>query len=114
MSRPKKQYNFWVYILTNWNKRTLYVGRTNNLVARLKEHYQNRGKPETFTGRYYCYYLVYYEWHQYVWNSIYREREIKRWTRKKKEELISSFNPDWKFLNIDVCGQWPPDVPDRF
>ena len=87
----KKEYNFWVYILTNWNKKTLYVGRTDNLVARLKEHYQNRGKPETFAGRYFCYFLVYHEWDKYVWNSIHREKEIKSWTREKKEELINSF-----------------------
>jgi len=49
-----REYNFWVYILTNYNKKTLYVGRTNNLVTRLKEHYVNRGNPKTFTGRYFC------------------------------------------------------------
>ncbi len=110
----RREYNFWVYILTNWNKKTLYVGRTDNLVARLKEHYQNRGKQKTFAGRYYCYYLVYYERDKYVLNSITREKEIKNWPRKKKEDLIESLNPEWKFLNIDVCGEWPPKVPNRF
>lgn len=109
-----KSYNFWVYILTNYNKKTLYVGRTNNLVYRLKEHYVNRGNTKTFTGRYFCYYLVYYEWHKYVLNSINREKEIKAWTREKKEALIASFNPEWRFLNIEICGKWPPDVEPRF
>ena len=69
----QKEYNFWVYILTNWKKTVLYVGMTNNLQRRLTEHYQSRGKPETFTGRYYCYNLVYYEWYRYVDNAIIRE-----------------------------------------
>ena len=110
----RKQYNFWVYILTNWNKTTLYVGRTSNLVARLKEHYENRGQEKTFAGRYYCYYLVYYEWDKYVLNSIQREKEIKSWSREKKEALIASFNPEWRFLNIEFCEEWPPKVADRF
>ena len=114
MNRKKTNYNFWVYILTNWEKKTLYVGRTNNLIARLKEHYENRGKPETFTGRYFCYYLIYHEWDKYALNSIAREKEIKSWSREKKVELINSFNPEWRFLNLDVCGEWPPKIPDRF
>ncbi|MBI5916950.1 MAG: GIY-YIG nuclease family protein [Bacteroidetes bacterium] len=110
----EKTYNFWVYILTNYQKKTLYVGRTNDLVTRLKEHYINRGNPKTFAGRYFCYYLVYQEWDKYVWNSINREKEIKSWTREKKEALITDFNPEWKFLNIELCGKWPPDVEPRF
>lgn len=53
-----KEYNFWVYVLTNWKKTVLYVGVTNDLSRRLIEHYANRGKPKTFAGRYYCYNLV--------------------------------------------------------
>ena len=71
----KNEYNFWVYILTNWKKTVLYVGVTNDLSRRLIEHYANRGKPETFPGRYYCYNLVYYEWYQYVLNALAREKE---------------------------------------
>lgn len=110
----RKTYNFWVYILTNFNKKALYIGRTNDLVTRLKEHYVNRGNPKTFTGKYFCYYLLYYEWDKYVRNSIERERELKSWTREKKEALINSINPEWKFLNIDFCGKWPPDEEPRF
>ena len=108
-----KEYNFWVYILTNWKKTTLYVGQTNNLIQRLKEHYDNRGKPETFAGKYYCYNLVYYEWHQYVNNAIAREREIKNWPREWKDNLIREFNPEWKFFNKEICGHWPPAFEGR-
>jgi putative endonuclease len=53
--------NYFVYITTNPKKTVLYVGVTNNLPARMLEHFNNRGNPETFAGKYYCYKLVYYE-----------------------------------------------------
>ena len=102
--------NFWVYILTNWKKTVRYVGMTNQLSRRLVEHYQSRGKRETFAGRCFCYHLVYYEWHQYVLNAIIREKEIKKMLREHKEALISENNPDWKFFNAFICGQWPPSA----
>lgn len=86
---------------------------TTNLVAKLKEHYENRGNQDAFTGKYYCYYLVYYEWHQYVRNAIEREKELKLMKREKKDALISEFNPGWKFLNMEFCGDWPPQIGDR-
>lgn len=104
----KKTYSFWVYITTNPERSTLYIGMTNNLIRRLVEHYMQRGNSEHFTGRYYCYNLVWYEWHQYVFNAIAREKELKRLLRKEKEELIAKFNPEWKFLNAEICGCWPP------
>jgi len=103
-----KEYNFWVYILTNWKKTVLYVGMTNDLSRRLMEHYNQRGNPDTFSGRYYCYNLVYTEWHQYVLNAIAREKEIKNMLRAGKVALIEEQNPDWKFFNAEICGQWPP------
>ena len=108
-----KIHSYYVYIVTNWKKKTLYVGVTNNLVVRLKEHYDLRGNPKSFTGKYYCYYLVYFEWHKYILNAIDREKEIKLMKRERKDALIASFNPNWKFLNIDFCGKWPPDVGVR-
>lgn len=109
----KREYNFWVYILTNPSCSTLYVGMTNDLAARLKEHYDHRDQPKTFAGRYFCYNLVYYEWHQYALNAIAREKEIKTWTRAQKHELIATLNPKWRVLNVDVCGHWPPRFEGR-
>ena len=57
---------FYVYITTNPNQDALYVGMTNNLEQRIIEHYLNRGKPETYAGKYYCYNLVFYEEYKYV------------------------------------------------
>ena len=109
----KRDYNFWVYILTNWKKTVLYVGMTNDLAGRLKEHYDNRGQHKTFAGRYHCYNLIYYEWYQYVLNAIAREKEIQNMTREKKNELIQEVNPDWKFYNVEICGHWPPKFDPR-
>jgi putative endonuclease len=75
------------------------VGFTKDLTRRLAEHKKNRGRFKTFTGRYYCYHLVYYEIYQYVNNAIAREKQIKRWSREKKERLINEYNPGWKVLN---------------
>jgi putative endonuclease len=99
---------YCVYIVTNYKKTVLYTGVTNNLEQRIIEHYLDRGHTKTFTGRYNAFYLLYYECTQYVNNAIAREKEIKGWSKKKKIELINSFNPQWKFLNHELLGEWPP------
>ena len=93
-------------MITNYKKTVLYVGVTNDLIQRIKEHYLNRGDSKTFAGKYYCHFLLYFEKGKYIDRAIAREKEIKGWTRKKKEELIKSGNPEWKFLNEDIM-QWP-------
>jgi putative endonuclease len=98
---------FYVYITASPDHDALYVGMTNNLEQRIIEHYLNRGKLETHAGKYYCYHLVFYEEYKYVNAAIAREKEIKKWRRKKKEALISSFNPNWKNLNKEIFGEWP-------
>ena len=102
-----KDYTFFVYLITNPSRSVLYTGFTNNLQQRLTEHYINRGKKNTFAGKYYCYNLLYYEVHQYVNNAMEREKEIKGWTRQKKIELIKTDNPDLLFLNSETMD-WPP------
>jgi len=99
---------FFVYILTNPAKTTLYIGVTNNLAARLKEHWENRGRTETFAGKYFCYNLIYFEVSPSVNVAIAREKELKKWSRQKKEALIHTSNPDWLFLNREICRDWPP------
>ena len=102
------EFRFYVYILTNYKKTVLYTGMTNNLEQRIVEHYLSRGNENSFTGKYQAYYLLYYESSKYINNTIAREKEIKGWSRSKKVELINSFNPEWKFLNEELFGQWPP------
>ncbi|MES2701436.1 MAG: GIY-YIG nuclease family protein [Bacteroidota bacterium] len=94
------QHSYYVYILTNLMKTVVYTGVTNSLERRVAEHKADAlGERKTFAGKYNCYYVVYMEHFQYINNAIAREKEIKSWTREKKNELISQFNPGWKFLN---------------
>lgn len=104
-----KVHNYYVYILTNPSRTTLYIGVTNNLQQRLIEHYMNRGDERSYTGKYHCYNLLYYEQYKYVDKAIAREKELKGWLRSKKLELIKTENPGMKFLNELVCSHWPPD-----
>ena len=100
---------YYVYILTNYNKTVLYTGMTNDLEQRIIEHYLERGNQKSFAGKYHAFYLLFYECSNYINNIIAREKEIKGWRRSKKEGLINAFNPEWKFLNKELFGKWPPD-----
>jgi putative endonuclease len=95
-------YNFYVYIITNPDKTTLYIGVTNNLDVRLYQHFESRGSSTTFAGKYHCYLLVYYEHFSHIEHAIAREKEIKKWRREKKNQLIESLNPEWRILNKDI------------
>ena len=91
--------NYFVYILTNYTKTTLYIGVTNDLKRRIWEHYESTGDTTGFTKRYKCRYLVYWERFNKMGHAINREKQIKKWRREKKDNLVSSFNPAWDFLN---------------
>ena len=89
---------YYVYILTNKSHSVLYIGVTNNLERRLYEH-KNHLIPG-FTDRYNVERLVYYECTKDVRTAIEREKELKGWTRKRKEALIDSLNPQWEDLSL--------------
>ena len=95
--------NYFVYILTNPRRTALYVGVTNDLCRRLAEHFDNCGKKKTFAGRYYCYNLIYWERFARITDAIEREKTLKGWSRAKKDALIATKNPEWRFLNREVC-----------
>ncbi len=95
--------NYYVYILTNWNKTVLYIGVTNNLKRRLKEH-EFSFNETSFTAEYKVFYLIYYECFAKIEDAIAREKQLKRWSREKKEVLINKVNPSWSFLN-DHLGE---------
>jgi len=92
--------NYYVYITTNPGKTVLYTGITHDLTSRIMQHYNERGSKRTFTGKYYCYNLIYYEYFTDVKQAIFREKEIKNMTRKKKEALINSKNPNWNSIHV--------------
>jgi len=87
----------YVYIMTNRHKTILYIGVTNDLIRRVHEHKKHLIK-NSFTDRYNLEYCIYYEVFTYFDSAINREKELKKWNRRKKEELINNKNPDWKEL----------------
>ncbi|PJJ61057.1 GIY-YIG nuclease family protein [Hymenobacter chitinivorans] len=89
---------YYVYLTTNPAKTVLYIGITNNLPERMAQHYANRSTDQTFAGRYFCYNLVYFEEYTDSKAAIAREKELKGWTRAKKEALIATNNAEWAFL----------------
>jgi putative endonuclease len=95
-----KDHNYFIYIVTNKIKTVLYIGVTNDLQRRIYEH--ENGLLPGFTKKYNCHFLVYYEHFQNINDAIEREKEIKKWRREKKENLINGFNPMWKFLNKEI------------
>jgi putative endonuclease len=84
-------HQYWVYILSNNSRSSLYVGVTNDLYRRYMEH--RNGIIEGFTKKYRCNSLLYYECYQNVEEAIFREKELKGWSREKKMTLIKSMNP---------------------
>jgi putative endonuclease len=92
-------YNFYVYMMTNKGKNVLYMGVTNDRQKRIWQHRNQNGS--SFTKRYNCDRLVYFEWYQDIRQAIARETQIKGWSRSKKDALIASLNPEWKDLTED-------------
>ena len=87
---------YFIYILTNWNHRVLYVGVTSDLSRRLYEH--KNELADGFTKRYHVHKLVYFECTSDVNTAIAREKQLKNWSRNKKNELIERQNPNWADL----------------
>ncbi|MDJ1495872.1 GIY-YIG nuclease family protein [Cytophagaceae bacterium DM2B3-1] len=90
--------SYYVYIITNPGKTTLYTGVTNDLERRLAEHRANRGNNASFAGKYYCYKLLYYEIVQNIHDAISRESEIKLMNHSTKVALIQKENPKMDFI----------------
>jgi putative endonuclease len=90
---------YFVYFMTNWNNRVIYVGVTNDLRRRTFEH-KNK-EINGFTKKYNLVKLVYYEIFQDVTVAIAREKEIKKWRREKKDNLVQKNNPEWNDLSLE-------------
>ena len=94
--------SFYVYILASRRNGTLYVGMTDDLVRRVWEH--QIGAVPGFTRKYGVKMLVWYEQHETRETAFQRERQIKRWNRAWKLQLIERFNPTWKDLAVDLSA----------
>lgn len=90
-----KNYDYCIYIMSS-ERGTLYIGVTNDLKRRTYEH--KNDLIEGFTKKYKCHKLVFFEQTSDVETAISREKQIKRWNRKKKEILIRTQNPTWQDL----------------
>jgi putative endonuclease len=91
---------YYIYITTNKNNIVLYTGQTSSLLERIEQHKQ--GLVDGFTKRYNANKLVYYEIADDLDGALYREKQIKGYSRSKKISLIDGFNPDWKNLTDTI------------
>jgi putative endonuclease len=87
----------YVYITCSMNHSTLYTGVTSRLAARIVQH-RERYYPSSFSAKYNCKKLAYYKWFDTIVEAIVEEKRIKNGSRRKKEMLINSMNPEWKDL----------------
>ena len=98
---------FFVYIMTNKWRSVLYTGMTNDILRRGGEHVA-KVSPGSFTARYNCNILVYYEVFDDPFEAIAREKQIKAGSRAKKLALVESRNPQWRdLLPAILRGDWP-------
>ena len=89
--------NYFIYILTNDERHTaLYIGITNDLARRANEH--SLGVGSAFVQQYNAHKLIYYEAYPDPRSAIAREKQLKNWSRKKKDTLIAQANPGWRDL----------------
>ena len=104
-------HQYYVYMLTNLWENVLYTGVTNSLERRIWQH-KHKAIPG-FTKRYNCDRLVYFEIYEDVNQAIAREKQIKGWSRAKKDELIASMNSGWKDLAADWYEGPARGIPRR-
>jgi putative endonuclease len=98
--------NYHVYLLSS-RSHVLYTGVTSSLISRVEQH--REGKVSNFTAKYRVHRLVYFETFHDVRAAIAREKQIKSWTREKKEKLIQTSNPMW----VDLAADWFPPYPRK-
>ncbi len=101
-----KQKIYYVYMMTNAGNNALYIGVTNDLERRVWEH--KTSVIPGFTAKYKCTKLVFYEETDDIGEAITREKELKGWTRKKKNALVELENPTWR----DLAEDWF-DIPEE-
>ena len=91
---------WYVYIITNKPNGVLYIGVTNNIEERVKEH-KLKIYPKSFTAKYNCDKLVYFEEFKSGDKAVVREKQFKKWKRDWKINLIEEMNPSWTDLSLN-------------
>jgi len=89
---------YYIYFLSNNTNSVLYIGVSNNLQRRLYEH--KNGFVEGFTKRYHTHRLIYFEQTNSIEVAIRREKQLKGWARKRKNQLVEQVNPKWSDLSL--------------
>jgi len=92
-----------IYILTNFNNTVLYIGVTSDLYSRIVQHREKK-YPQSFTAKYNCNKLIYYEQFSTIIEAIGREKQLKNWKREWKINLIQTQNQNWDnlFLSLEA------------
>lgn len=93
-----------VYIMTNYQRSALYIGVTSDLRNRIIEH-QTKFYPTSFTAKYELNICVYFEMLPTIEEAIDREKQLKKWSRTKKEFLINKLNKEWNDLAKEIM-EW--------
>ena len=93
-----------IYIMTNYQRTTLYIGVTSDLRSRIYEH-QYKIYPKSFTAKYNLSICVYYEVYTSIEEAIDREKQLKKWNRAKKDTLIDKFNKSRDDLTA-IINEW--------
>ena len=96
----KKEKKAFVYIMASKRNGTIYIGVTSDLIHRVWQHKNN--EIEGFTKKYKVHKLVYFEQHNNIRSAIEREKQIKKWIRKWKLDLIENKNSEWKDLYGEI------------
>jgi putative endonuclease len=99
-----RDHEYFVYILSS-RSRTIYIGVTNDLLARIRQH--REGTAHTFTKKYKIHRLVYYERFHYINDAIAREKYLKHFTRDEKIALVEFNNPTWEDLAAEYLQPSP-------
>jgi len=92
-------HRYTVYILASKKNGTVYIGMTNNIERRVFEHKNKLVKG--FTSKYNVTLLVYYKSYSEVLDALKKEKQMKKWNRQWKIDLIEIGNPDWMDLAVD-------------
>jgi putative endonuclease len=102
-----RERRYYVYMMTSSSRRPLYTGITNSLFRRKDLH--EASDSSTFVGRYKAFRVVYFEIFDDVGRAINREKQIKGWTRAKKDALVRSMNPQWRDLSAEWKERYKPE-----
>jgi putative endonuclease len=94
--------SYFVYILASRKDGAIYIGVTNDIVRRVYDH-RTKAVPG-FTSKYNITRLVWFDIYDDPISAISREKELKKWRRAWKVQLIEAQNPDWNDLYESICN----------